>query len=186
MVDNPTNLHSLDRLRVLLRLSTRKSRSTLSEETGIGEGILRSILDDLKEKGLTISSRAGHVLSDKGKKTMKKIERRISLPRKVDLKAFYPEQEKTAIRIKQPEGKKDFVTLRDEAVKNGGEGAMIFECRERLYLPGHEGRFPSLEEEFDLKRGDLLIIAFAHQQGQSEKAALSVTDKLCFISAYIS
>jgi len=124
MVGNLKNYTKIDILRCLLRIEKPVSRAELSRILDLGEGTVRSILDILKENNFLESNKNGHYLSPKGDNFVQKIKNNIVL-KNIDLDSIFPEQKKIAVQIKSPKNIEKSYILRDVAVKNGAEGAII-------------------------------------------------------------
>lgn len=181
MVGNISNFHQIDILRVFFQLFEKKSRLELVNKLKMGEGTIRNILNKLKKKELIISDKKGHKLSKKGLNLFKKIQKDFELPKLITLDLFYPSMIKIAIHLKNKEyinKKIPFFQLRDIAIKNGAEGALIFKYTSNLKLPGHNEEFPILEKLFNFKKDDLLIIAFANEHRWAEIACISIVSKV--------
>ena len=102
MVGNIPNFTKFDVLRSLFRIDENTSRSELVEKLGLGEGTVRTILDMLKEKGFIESTRQGHGLTDSGKGLLKKLNRIMTFPRKVNT-PFYKELKQIGLLLKNRE-----------------------------------------------------------------------------------
>lgn len=177
MVGNLSNYHKIDIIRTFFCLRETKSRVQLVKELNIGEGTIRTLLNILKKKELIDSTREGHKLSEKGLKILYDFQQRFNVPRLIRLDAFYPKMKKVAILVKNsPEV--SYVKLRDIALKNGAEGAMIFRYTNKLELPGHKGRFLTLEKEFNFSEGDLLVVGFALNKRWAEIGSLAIVSQI--------
>ncbi len=77
-------------------------------------------------------------------------------------------------------GKIDY-RLRDIAVKNKADGAVIFVFDKHLYLPNvdYSSKFSDLEKEFNFKKGNLLIISFSSNYKSAESGALAIATSIC-------
>ena len=66
--------------------------------------------------------------------------------------------------------------MRDEAVKNGADGAIIlkFDKKLILYDPGYQEDFSDVENKLDLSANDLVILAYADSYRLAEHGALAV------------
>lgn len=180
MVGNIPNFNETDLLRAFMLLDEKEGRQELCQRLGLGEGTVRSILDILKEKGLIKSTNKGHVFTDKGSLLRKKISSKISTPKEVKLH-FYKEYKRVGLVYKSGEKVNIDYTLRDHAVKNGAEGAIIlrYDQKKGLCLDYDAGySFEYLEDKFELKQDNLLIITFAKNLRDAENAALAVAEKI--------
>lgn len=179
MVGNLSNFHKLDIVRLFFSIREPKSRLTLTEEMDIGEGTLRTILDILKNKGYADSTTKGHQLSKEGAKKYDELLSYFTLPEEIKLKTVYPDMVKKGMLVRSLQDNPldkdlDFVKLRDVAVKNGAEGALIFQYKDKLTLPLHRGKFPVLERDFDFARDDLLITAMSPDQKWADIGAFAI------------
>lgn len=174
MVGNISNYTSFDVLRAFLAIGENISRNALVEKLDLGEGTVRTVLDILKKKKLIKSTQLGHSYSDKGKSIIANISKKIS-SKKLESKNIYGKYEKTALLLRNKNDVNIDYKLRDIAVKNGAEGALIFTYKNKLILPGAEGNeFKELDELFEYNDNDLLIITFSKTYRWSENAALAV------------
>ena len=131
MVGNIANFMKIDLMRCLLRIKKPVSRSFLSKSLELGEGTIRSILGILKKEGYLESNNIGHYLSKKGIKIVKKIGDNATF-KKFDDISLFPNKKVITTQIKNPEKAINVVALRDEAVKNGAEGALILKYDKKL------------------------------------------------------
>lgn len=180
MVGNIPNYTKIDVLRCFLEIKKDISRKELVKRLGLGEGTVRSVLNILKKKKNISSTRKGHSLTNKGNKLLKKINNMIEI-RKIDSDVIYPKSKKVGILVKKGrKGKIDY-RLRDIAVKNKADGAVIFVFDKHLYLPNvdYSRRFVELEKEFNFKKGNLLIISFANNYKSAESGALAIAMGIC-------
>jgi predicted nucleic acid-binding protein len=141
---------------------------------GLGEGTIRSILDILKEKDLLVSDKQGHSLSANGNSVVRKIKNYIEIG-KVNLDSIYQGKKNIAIHIKNPKKIEKAVELRDTAVKNGADGALILESIDS----DTEHNFNEIENKFDLSKDDMVIVAYADSYMLAEHGALAVAIELC-------
>jgi len=179
MVGNLSNFTKIDILRCLLKIEKPVSRSQLSKTLDLGEGTIRSILDILKKTKLLESNNKGHFLSAIGNNLVKKIKNNIVI-KVITSTSFYPNKKKTAIHIRDPKKIGKTHILRDEAVKNGAEGAIILNFNKKLmvYDSDYEQDFSELENKFNLGKNDLLIVAYADSYKLAEHGALAVVTYL--------
>jgi DNA-binding PadR family transcriptional regulator len=179
MVGNIPNFTIIDLLRCLLRIEKPVSRSSLSESLDLGEGTVRSILDILKEKGFLNSNTRGHYLSENGKAFVKKIKDKMII-KEINITKLFINKKAAAIHLINPKKIEKAVILRDEAVKNGAEGALILKYNKTLefYDSDYSEDFSDIEGKFNLSMDDILIIAYADSFKLSEYGALAAGMKL--------
>ena len=179
MVGNLSNFTRIDILRCLLKIDQPLSRSQLSKILDLGEGTIRAILDILKKNKLLESNKQGHYLSAKGNSIVEKILSNINI-KKIDLTELPKNKKKTALHMKNPKKTEKSYVLRDEAVKNGADGALIliFDKKLRLYDSDFEADFNEVEKKFDLGKNDLVIITYADSYKLAERGALAVAISL--------
>jgi hypothetical protein len=179
MVGNLSNFTRIDVLRCFFRVEDKISRSALSEELKLGEGTVRTILDALKRKKLLLSDKKGHRLSEEGASILKKLKEHIEIKRLTQIKIF-PDKKKIAVQIKKPGMREKAYILRDEAVKNGAEGALILEFDKRLRVYGSDfgEDFSAIENKLDLKKNDFVIVAYADSYRLAEHGALAAAAKI--------
>ena len=175
MVGNLSNFTKIDTLRCLLKIEEPVSRAELSKTLNLGEGTIRSILDILKENKFLESNNKGHFLSAKGNDIVEKIKNHINMKEIVTHKIF-PNKKKTAVCVKKSIKVIKSYILRDEAVKNGADGAIIlkFDKKLILYDPGYQEDFSDVENKLDLSANDLVILAYADSYRLAEHGALAV------------
>ena len=181
MVGNIPNYSKIDILRCFLRFNKKSGRQELSKELELGEGTIRTILQALKSRNLLDSTKKGHFLSKNGKELLEQINECIGMPRNLAISSFYPEFKKIGIVMKKYESLNEVYKLRDIAVKNGSEGALILKFENGLYAPesGFKQDYSEMEKGFALKNGDILIVAFSANNRNAESGALAVASELC-------
>ena len=175
MVGNIPNFNEYDVLRAFLLVGEPISRQELASELGVGEGTVRTILDILKKNKLIFSTRQGHSLTKKGNALLKTVKRFVEINKKVDIE-HYKNFKKAAVLLKGVDSEVN-VGLRDKAIKNGAEAALIFVYKNGLVLPYAEEfkeDFKELENLFSFKNGDILIVTFAGSSRDAENSALSL------------
>jgi len=180
MVGNIPNYTEYDILRCFLRLIRNIGRQELSRELGLGEGTVRTILDILKSKNLLDSTKKGHFLSKGGIGELNRILDNIEMPKIIETRIIYPEYKKIAVLLKKSNELREVYRLRDIAVKNRAEGALILKFENKLYAPESDfkGDFSELDSYFKFKNGNVLIIAFSGELKNAETGALAVAAEL--------
>ena len=174
MVGNIANFMKIDLLRCLLRIEKPVSRSFLSKSLELGEGTIRSILGILKSKGYLESNNTGHYLSENGIKFVEKIKDNTTL-KKIDGILLFPNKKIVAIKIKNPAKTVNVVALRDEAVKNGAEGALILKYNKKLRFhdSDYKENLSEIENKLELRENDFVIVAYADSYKLEEYGAIA-------------
>ena len=180
MVGNKSNYSKVDILRCFLKLNESTSRQQLAKNLGLGEGTIRTILDMLKSRYLLSSTKKGHFLNEKGRKILSRLNRTISSPKRLTIKNIYQEFKKIGIVVRNVEKMGKVYNLRDIAVRNGADGAVILKFKDRLYILDSEEnqRYKEIEMMFDFRNGDVLIIGFSDNIRNAENGALSIAIEL--------
>lgn len=180
MVGNISNYTKIDVLRCILKLGKYASRAELSKVLDLGEGTIRTILDILKDKGLTVSDKKGHILNTKGFNILNSIGKSIKEIRQIEDKALITNQKKFGILMKNTKITKKAYELRDIAVKNGAEGALIFSFTDKLRVidVDYDKNFIQLEKYFNLGKNDVLIVSYADSYRLAEHGAFAAAVEL--------
>ena len=180
MVGNIPNFAKTDILRCFLRFKKNIGRQELAKDLELGEGTVRTILAALKSKKFLDSTKRGHFLSKKGEEILTEIYGSISAPKSISIKNIYPDFKKIAILIKNAPNFKKLYRLRDIAVKNGADGALILKFDEKLYAPESDNtqEYAELEEYFDFKKNDVLVVSFSNEKKKAENGALAIAIEL--------
>ena len=181
MVGNTPNFSGIEILKCFLRLHKKVSRQELSKKLLLGEGTVRTILEILKSNGLLESDRKGHHLSAKGIRALDDILKQVSIPKVVKMENLYEGIKKVGLVVKNNSKFKSVYKLRDIAVKNGAEGALILvKEKGKLAAPqsDYEMGYASLEDQFEVKNGDMIIISFACNMNEAENGALGIAMEL--------
>ena len=180
MVGNLKNYRKLDILRCLLLIEEPISRNDLSNKLELGEGTIRSILNILKNENFIISNKQGHKLSENGQKIISNIKNRVDIKR-IDKLELFPNQKIIAIQVKNPKKFEKAYVLRDIAVKNGSEGAIILEYKDNKLnvIDVYNKKGPEeIKNEFSLEENDIVIISYAESFLLAEHGAFSVVKEL--------
>lgn len=180
MVGNIPNFTKLDVLRCFLRCNKNIGRQELARELELGEGTIRTILDLLKSKTLLDSTKKGHFLSKKGNETLHQIFEQITLPKPITMQGIYPQLKKICVLLRNAANLKELYKLRDIAVKNRADGAIILRFDNKLYAPESDYKldYGELEHSFDFKKDDVLIITFSSDKRYAENGALAIAVEL--------
>lgn len=176
MVGNIPNFNDFDVIRCFLAVSRNISRQTLARELGLGEGTVRSILDVLKSKAIISSTREGHSLTKKGKALISRINSKIEI-KKIKTN-IYKNTKQAAALVKTKKPVKIKVSLRDTAIRNRADAALILSFDKKLCAPGIEINFPELDKIFDFKKNNILVVSFAKTQRDAENSALAVAGEI--------
>ena len=174
MVGNIANFMGIDLFRCLLRIEKPVSRSFLSSSLGLGEGTVRSILGILKSRGYLESSNAGHYLSEKGRAIAGEIKSNMEM-RQISRISMFPNKKVVAIKMRNPSKTVNVVALRDEAVKNGAEGAVIlkYDRKLRFYDSDYKEDLGEMESKLELSENDFAIVACADSFKLAEYGAIA-------------
>ncbi|MDP3765890.1 MAG: DUF4443 domain-containing protein [Nanoarchaeota archaeon] len=180
MVGNIPNFTKIDILRCFLRFQKNIGRQDLARELELGEGTVRTILEILKSKKLLDSTKKGHFLSKRGDELLRQIYEILSMPRNVAIQSIYPNLKKIGVVVRNTSNLKELYKLRDIAVKNGADGALILKFENRLYAPesDYEQDYKELEKNFNFKNGDVLIVAFSNENRYAENGTLAIAIEL--------
>jgi len=159
----------------------RTSRKQIVKEIGVGEGSVRTILNQLKNQGLITSSKGGHVLTEKGKHFLEKSQEFI----KVDVGDLTVGRTNVATLVKGAASKvKRGIEQRDEAIKAGAEGAsvLIFEKGKLRFPDGfvevEEGTGKILMKLLKPREGDVVVIGAAGDTRAAEAGARAAAQTL--------
>ncbi len=137
---------------------SRVSRKQLVEEIGVGEGSVRTILDQLKNQGLITSSRGGHALTEKGKRFLEKSQEFAQ----VAVGDLTVGKANVATVVKGAASKvRRGIEQRDEAIKAGADGASV------LIFKGGKLRFPDGFAEVGRVASDALVKALNPGEGDA-------------------
>ncbi|MFH1133725.1 MAG: DUF4443 domain-containing protein [Nanoarchaeota archaeon] len=163
----------LDILHCFLLVGRCRSRAALSSALGLGEGITRSVLDVLKRRKLLATTKEGHALTAKGRKALTQLSARFSSPVPIKVAGIHGEQ--AAVIVKKPKSC-SVVEARDEAVRAGAKGALLFFFDGKLHLPPLKasGRYQGLAGQFPLRKGQMLVVSFSGERRLAENGALAM------------
>lgn len=179
MVGNIPNFNDIDILRCFLNIEKNISRAELVNKLELGEGTIRTILDILKNNNLISSTQKGHSLSEKGINILNDIKKDIELLKNIKYKE-YKNLRSQGIVIKNLQKIEKTTQLRDTAIKNRAESALILVFGEKLIMPDFKPQqdFSELENYYKFNNGDILIATFASSKKLAEQSALSVALEL--------
>lgn len=157
-------------------------RKKISDELGLGEGSTRTILKQLKKKGLISSTPKGHSVTGKGKEELDKRSKRCL---HLDAGELTVGEEDVAVLVRGT-GKlvRQGIEQRDEAIKSGAEGAtvLIYEDGE-LYAPGvgieiDEKVKRKIVNYFHPEDSDVIVIGTSEKVGIARVGALAAANSL--------
>ncbi len=157
-------------------------RKRLSDKLGLGEGSTRTILEQLKNRGLIKSTSTGHSLTKKGKKELdRKSEKCLFL----DAGDLTVGERDAAVLVRAAATSVRWgIEQRDEAIKVGAEGATIL-----VYKDGSLGT-PGLDMEVDEtvekelldyvhpEEGDVIVIGTSEEKSMAKMGALAAAEAL--------
>ncbi|KXB02841.1 hypothetical protein AKJ43_00235 [candidate division MSBL1 archaeon SCGC-AAA261D19] len=166
----------------LIREYESLGRKQLSDKLGVGEGSGRTILKRLKEKKLVTSTPQGHVLTQKGRRKLKRREKKfVQLPASnmtvgnVDIATIV---EGGAKKVR------DGIKQRDEAIKAGAEGATILVIKgSELQLADQSAEVSKkvaakIKDYFHPQEGDAIVIGTGKNREEAERGALVAAKSL--------
>ncbi len=155
-------------------------RKQLAEELGVGEGSVRTILNQLKKQGFITSSRGGHSLTTKGRRVLGK-------PLKftqVDVGDLVVGRINVATLVRRAANKvRKGIEQRDEAIKAGADGATVLVFRERKFQFPDKFKVEDSVNEYLLNifkpsENDVLVIGSGPDLFTAEKGAKAAADSL--------
>jgi DNA-binding MarR family transcriptional regulator len=136
----------------------RIGRKDLANELRIGEGSMRTVLNQLKKRGLITSSRGGHTLTTKGRHTLGKPLEFV----KVDAGDLTVGGADVATVVRGAVAKvKRGIEQRDEAIKAGAAGATV------LVFKNGKLQFPDRFIEVGEKVSETIIKTLKPQEGDA-------------------
>jgi len=171
----------------------RAGRYQLSRMLNLGEGKVRNILRRLREQGFIEVKRGGSKLTKKGEEYLDNIFKGLGIKKIAVLynkEEYFKDMIIVCAHLKAYEVK-NVIDLRDEAVRNGAEGALIgIIVDDSIFLPPDIGYlkdyFPLLEkkvkEVFEIKEGEVVIITFSKKYNKALTGCLAVIKKFSELS----
>jgi DNA-binding PadR family transcriptional regulator len=131
-------------------------RKQLAKKLGVGEGSMRTILNQLKKQSLITSSRGGHTLTAKGRRALGKPLEYVQ----VDVGDLTVGEVDVATIVRGAAAKvKRGIEQRDEAIKAGADGATV------LIFKAGKLQFPDGFAKADAKKVEKLIAALRPRDG---------------------
>ncbi len=164
-------------LMILFLLYGRLGRRQISSYLNIGEGVTKKMIRNLSNQGLVDVKRGGGSLSGKG---LENLQDKLSKFKIISVNVFDAEEicpncKGIGFLLRNLPPLR-LIEVRDEAVRGGARGALIIKVKEgKLFLPPNLGNlrdyFPLLareiEENFEIKEGDTIILAFSENIGEA-------------------
>jgi len=174
MVGVPPNYTVNDELRCLYFIPAEGeiSRASLTELLELGEGSVRSILDDLKNKRLIESTQNGHSLTERGKGVIGLFTKHTSAPDSLVL-SLYAEKKGCALVVQKKFAAEDILHLRDHAIKRGADAAIII-GKDDMIDPAVE----EVKKKYTLDGDQTLVLTFADTQKDATNAALALAQQI--------
>lgn len=157
-------------------------RKMAVQETGLGEGSVRTILDKLDQYGLVKSARSGRALSEDGKKVVQRMKQLMRVE-KTGAMEMTGADNNCLVLVKQAAGNVgEGMEQRDAAIKVGGSGATtLVVASGRLMMPGFDESIDMgdrysrdverIREILDPEEGDVVVIGSERDPRKAEEAA---------------
>jgi len=156
-------------------------RKQLAKKLGVGEGSMRTILNQLKKQELITSYRGGHALTTKGRQAVGRPLKFVQ----VDVGNLTVGEVDVATVVRGAASKvKRGIEQRDEAIKAGADGATVLVFRaNKLQFPEGFARIKKelmrqLVKTFDLRKSDVIIIGTAGDLTKAEEGAKAAARSL--------
>lgn len=157
-------------------------RKMLVEETALGEGSLRTILDRLEEYGLIKSARPGRTLSDDGNKVYQKMRQLIRIERTAYLDLTGKPSNCLVLVRGRGDEVRSGMEQRDAAIQVGRTGATTMVVKKgKFMMPGFETsvdidkQYPQdagkIRRTLGPEEGDAVIIGSEETPQAAEEAA---------------
>ncbi len=165
---------------MLIDKEGRTGRAKLASEIGIGEGSIRTLLDDLESNSLIARNNSGNVVTPEGKHVISSLPITIMPIRNCSLSLA--RHSSVAVVKSASRRVTNGIIQRDEAVRNGGVGATTLIVRKMcLYIPPEMKYVKDrvLENavfgEMKASEGDVVIIGSGDTAISSEIAVFSAS-----------
>jgi DNA-binding PadR family transcriptional regulator len=155
-------------------------RKQLAKKLGVGEGSMRTILNQLKKQSLITSSRGGHALTAKGRRALGKPLEYVQ----VDAGDLTVGEVDVATIVRGAATKvKRGIEQRDEAIKAGADGAtvLIFKAGELRFPDGFAKVNENVEKlikMFRPREGDVVIVGTGRDAAKAEAGAKAAARSL--------
>jgi predicted transcriptional regulator len=172
-------------MRTLFLISKQPTgRKRLVQLLGVGEGSVRTIIKRLSGEGLITSSKAGHQLTKKGAEKTREYLKLTSQPTLINSDDLAPGAKAAIIVYGRQVSPSQTVSLRDESIKAGADGAVILSIKDgRIIFPDGNMTlkdYPQTRKTLDALpacNGDSIIITFSQEENKSLNAAIKVALK---------
>ncbi len=152
----------------------RVGRKDLANELRIGEGSMRTVLNQLKKRGLITSSRGGHSLTDKGRRALGKSLEFV----KIDAGDLTVGEVDVATVVRGSADRvKRGIEQRDEAIKAGAVGATVLVFKNgKLQFPDRfieigKNLSETIVKTLRAQEGDAIVIGTADDVVRAEAGA---------------
>jgi predicted transcriptional regulator len=169
---------------VFWKIATKEpmGRKMIVEETGLGEGSIRTILDKLDEYGLVKSAKSGRGLSEDGKRVRDRL-RQILVVEKIGPLEMTKSQRNAAVLVRgAADSVKSGMEQRDAAIKVGSSGVTTLVVKGgKFIMPGFGEKtdmgkeYPSDMEKvrkiLGPKDNDVIVVGSESTNQKSEEAA---------------
>lgn len=162
-------------------------RYDLADQIHENQGVIRGLLERLLEHHLIDSSKAGARITSEGKTALKSflIRHRITDLKKLQTPELMSARYTFGSHLRQAGSRAGrVIELRDTAVRMGALGAMTILCgKGELTIPPDnkslDKLYPEtavlLETEFEVKSGDVILLAFAEEEYAALAGVLAVS-----------
>ena len=180
VLDTQRKFCEYDVFRVFLRLGERGKldRKTLARICDLGEGSVRTILRILEERRIVEKRRKGNVLRERGRVYFQKVAEIMSPIKRVKHDVFKDNLPCLGCVVRRYEKDKisSLYKARDYAIRAGCNSAMVLiRTREHIKIPYvRKWNFDELKEEFETRRGDLIVLASAERMRVSENGIIAI------------
>ncbi|MEM2921006.1 MAG: DUF4443 domain-containing protein [Candidatus Bathyarchaeia archaeon] len=174
-------------LLVYLKAEQAVGRYRLKDLLGMrqNEWVVRRMLSQLAQKGLVRPTRSGSILTNDGRRYVDQTLERNGIVdiKEVNLDIMEVGPKSVAVQVRDRKSLPSLLTLRDEAVKAGAKGAVVFIYRNgdlsvpyvyRSILSRYPEVFHDLKKKFTFCDGDIMIVGFAAEISGALAGALAV------------
>lgn len=144
------------------------SREKLGMQLGLGSGAIKSLISKLQESRLLKTSRAGNVLSEKGRKVVKGLRSVVPVVSEVSVRRISTGRKNVAAVVRGVNSN-DIrpIAIRDEVVRAGGSGAttLLFDGKSISVPKVYDdlAKVSSLDAKvlsrLNLRKGDIIVVA---------------------------